>query len=146
MKEIGIKTLKAHASKLVRNVAEQKATYAVTCRGKAVGVLAPAGFLMPADPTDGDAAWERLERLADELARIPGIRLENPIPATNMVFFSLTDEIRPGADEIADLLAPLGVLVYSAGPRRFRLVTHYWVNDEGVSRVVEGFRTVLARN
>lgn len=69
MKEIGIKTLKAHASELVRNVAEERATYTVTCRGKAVGILAPTGFMTLAESTDGDAAWDRLERLADELAR-----------------------------------------------------------------------------
>jgi threonine aldolase len=111
------------------------------------GILAAAGIIALEKMTQRLVEdHERARVLAVELARIPGIRLENPIPATNMVFFSLTDDIRPGADEIADRLAPLGVLVYSAGPRRFRLVTHYWVNDEGVSRVVEGFRAVLARN
>lgn len=112
-----------------------------------VGILAAAGIIAMEKMTERlveDHARARV--LAAELAQIPGIRMENPIPATNMVFFSLTEDIRPGADEIADRLAPLGVLVYSAGPRRFRLVTHYWVNDEGVARAVEGFRTVLARN
>jgi hypothetical protein len=36
-----------------------------------------------------------------------------------------------------------GVLVDWAGPRRFRLVTHYWIEDQGVEKTTEAFREVL---
>ncbi len=68
MNEIGIRDLKAHASKLVRNVAEHHATYTVTCRGRAVGILAPTDFAAPPAPGKAAEAWARLESLADRLA------------------------------------------------------------------------------
>jgi hypothetical protein len=36
-----------------------------------------------------------------------------------------------------------GVLVDWAGPRRFRLVTHYWVNDAGVEKTLKSLVEVL---
>jgi prevent-host-death family protein len=79
MKDIGIRELKAKASELVRHVAEEHATYTITRRGRAVGVLAPADFRPPersqaglprrspgsSEPETkaGDAAWDRLEEL-----------------------------------------------------------------------------------
>ena len=67
MKDIGIRELKAHASDLVRQVAEGHAAYVITRRGRAVGVLAPADFQPPARTGTGAAAWDRLEALAERL-------------------------------------------------------------------------------
>jgi len=67
MKDIGIRELKARASELVRKVAEQNATYLITRRGRAVGVLAPPDFLAPGERSGGQEAWERLFALADGL-------------------------------------------------------------------------------
>jgi hypothetical protein len=36
-----------------------------------------------------------------------------------------------------------GVLVDTAGERRFRLVTHYWVDDMGVEKTVQSFKDFL---
>ena len=63
MKDIGIRELKSRASELVRHVAEEHATYTITRRGRAVGVLAPADFHPPERSQAGDAAWGRLEAL-----------------------------------------------------------------------------------
>ena len=65
MKDIGIRDLKTHASDLVRQVSENHATYTITRRGHAVGVLAPADHLSTARADAGDAAWDRLEKLMD---------------------------------------------------------------------------------
>ncbi len=67
MKDIGIRELKARASELVRNVAEQNATYTITRRGRAVGVLAPQDFLAHDRSDGGQEAWDRLFALADGL-------------------------------------------------------------------------------
>ena len=67
MKEIGIRDLKARASDLVRQVCENHATYTITRRGRAVGVLAPADFVAPNPDASPEQAWERLNRLADKL-------------------------------------------------------------------------------
>jgi prevent-host-death family protein len=63
MKDIGIRELKAKASELVRHVAEEHCTYTITRRGRPVGVLAPSDFVGAQRPTDGDAAWERMQAL-----------------------------------------------------------------------------------
>jgi threonine aldolase len=111
------------------------------------GILAAAGIIalekMTARLVEDHV---RARKLAQGLAEISGVCLEHPVPATNMVFFSLSPEIRLDADQIAERLIPFGVLVHSAGLRRFRLVTHYWIDDSGVDRTVESFRAVLAAN
>jgi len=73
MNEIGIRELKAHASDVVRRVAEEHATYTITKRGRAVGVLAPADDLPTSGRVADDGAWDRLLILAAQLgARKPG--------------------------------------------------------------------------
>ena len=74
MKDIGIRELKAHASELVRHVAEEHATYTITRRGRPVGILAPPDFVTPKEwDTDGNA-WERLLTLADRIGKQKGPR------------------------------------------------------------------------
>ncbi len=65
MKDIGIRELKAHASELVRHVAEEHATYTITRRGRPVGVLAPADFVMPQHTKKDNEAWERFLAIWD---------------------------------------------------------------------------------
>jgi prevent-host-death family protein len=69
MKDIGIRELKAHASELVRHVAEEHATYTITRRGRPVGILAPSDFLAPKTGATGEDAWKRLLDLADRIAK-----------------------------------------------------------------------------
>ena len=69
MKDIGIRDLKAHASDLVRQVSENHATYTITRRGQAVGVLAPPDHLPLAQADAGDAAWDHLEKLMDRIGQ-----------------------------------------------------------------------------
>jgi hypothetical protein len=37
-----------------------------------------------------------------------------------------------------------GVVLDSENSRRFRLVTHYWIDDAGVEKTIEAFREVLS--
>jgi len=67
MKDVGIRELKARASDLVRRVAEEHATYTITRRGRAVGVLAPPDFLGPVAGGGHDNAWDQLDMLAERL-------------------------------------------------------------------------------
>ena len=59
MKEIGIRELKAKASGLVRQVAENGATYTITRHGHTVGQLGPPTLPQPATTQD-DQAWQRV--------------------------------------------------------------------------------------
>jgi threonine aldolase len=60
-----------------------------------------------------------------------------------MVYLSLADTIPVDATEIVARLKEQQVLVGKTGKRRFRLVTHYWVDDQAVQNAVGAFAEVL---
>jgi threonine aldolase len=111
-----------------------------------VGVLAAAGIvaLEKMAPRLGED-HARARRLAEGLSENRGLVLDAGTPATNMVFMNLADDVSLSANEVAELMKELNVLVGVAGSRRFRLVTHYWIDDEGVEKTVKAFREVLAQ-
>ncbi len=108
------------------------------------GVLAAAGLValeqvLPRLAED----HRRARRLAQGLQALPGVQLDFGLPQTNMVYFSLTDEVPWDAAEVARRLEAYRIKVDVEGPRRFRLVTHLWIDDAAVDRVVEAFEEVL---
>jgi threonine aldolase len=109
-----------------------------------VGVLAAAGII--ALETMVERLVEdhtRAKRLAQGLAQVHGVILDPGTPHSNMVFCSLAADVPLDAEETARRLALQGVLVGDTGPRSFRLVTHYWIDDAGVDETVAAFRRVL---
>ena len=108
------------------------------------GILAAAGVVALESMIDRLADdHRRAQRLADGLAGISGLQLDPGSPHTNMVFVGLLDEVPMDAARVADGLKARGVLVGVVGPRRFRLVTHYWIDDDAVDQAVAVFREVL---
>lgn len=108
------------------------------------GIIAAAGIVALQQMVDRLAEDHRLaRRLAEKLSRVQGIRIESP-PATNMVYLSLEDSIPLTADQVAARMTKLGVRVGVVGERRFRLVTHYWINAKGVEQAVRAFEEILA--
>ena len=108
------------------------------------GVLAAAGIVAL------ETMIERLEEdhvraknLAQGLATVPGLVLDPGIPETNMVFLSLNDEVPLSASEVAGRLKERGVLAGVVTNRRFRLVTHNWIEDSDIDQAIEGFREVM---
>jgi threonine aldolase len=85
----------------------------------------------------------RAIQLAKGLAAIPGIVLDPGTPKTNMIFCSLSEEINQNANQVASALAATGVLVGVVGLRRFRIVLHYWIDDQGIAKAIEAIKTVL---
>lgn len=107
------------------------------------GVLAAAGIVALEQMVDRlPEDHRRAKALAQGLSCIPGIQPER-VPPSNMVFAVLDENVPATAAEIAQRLLEYGVKVGAVGPRRFRLVTHYWIDDEGVSRAVQAFKKVL---
>ncbi len=86
----------------------------------------------------------RARKLAAGLREVRGLRLGEGHPATNMVFFDLAEEVPMSAKDVAEKMKARGVLVGVTGARRFRLVTHCWIDDAGVEQAVAAFRDVLA--
>ncbi len=108
------------------------------------GVLAAAGIvaLEKMAPRLGED-HARARTLAEGLSEKRGLVLDAGTPATNMVFMNLAEDVPMSADEVAEKMKAMGVLVGVSGARRFRLVTHCWIDDEGVDRAVAAFGDVL---
>ncbi|MCE7906689.1 MAG: low-specificity L-threonine aldolase [Anaerolineae bacterium CFX3] len=106
------------------------------------GILAAAGIValetMPGRLGEDHA---RARALAERLEETPGL-IVTP-PATNMIFLSLADFVPLSAKEAAEKMKARGVLVGIVGPRQFRLVTHYEIDDDGVDRAASVFAEVL---
>jgi threonine aldolase len=110
------------------------------------GVLAAAGLVAletMADRLGED--HERARRLAEGLRAVPGMSLEVDPPPTNMVYFRLSLDAAIDGGELEQALARENILIHAVGPRRVRLVVHYWVDDEAVDRAVDAIRRALAR-
>lgn len=108
-----------------------------------VGVLAAAGLISlekMSKRLGQDHA--RAKNLYEGLKPVSGLRLDAS-PASNMVYFDLAEHISLTENQIIEEMKKFGVLVDWSGPRRFRLVTHYWVDDAGVEKTVKGFKEVL---
>jgi threonine aldolase len=108
------------------------------------GILAAAGIVAletMVDRLSEDHA--RAQRLADGLRGIAGLLLTPETPATNMVFVSLAPEVQTSTESFVAGLKARGVLVGATGERQFRLVTHYWIDDLGVTKTIEAFSDIL---
>ncbi|RME06073.1 MAG: low-specificity L-threonine aldolase, partial [Anaerolineae bacterium] len=104
------------------------------------GVLAAAGIVALEEIRPRLAEDHRRARaLAEGLSAIPGIQIDTPQPASNMVYLTLSADVPLNAAQTAARLAEHGIRVGTVGERRFRLVTHYWIDDAAVQRTVQAF-------
>ena len=110
------------------------------------GILAAAAIISLTDMVDRLADdHARAARLAQRLAALPGIVLDLDNVHTNMVFFSLADNIPLTAKQVAHQLAQTAnVWVGATGARSFRAVTHYWIDDTAVDTLVDTLQYILA--
>jgi threonine aldolase len=108
------------------------------------GVLAAAGIVALETMVDRLAEdHARAQLLASKLAELPGILLDSGMPQSNMVYISLTDEISLGGKQFREKMGEYGVKIGQVGPRRYRLVTHYYIDDATVVESIEIFRRVV---
>jgi threonine aldolase len=109
------------------------------------GVIAAAGIVALETMTDRlieDHA--RARRMAEGLKTIPGIELATDPPATNMVFFHLLASAPLDGGGLEQALLRDDILIEASGPRRVRLVLHYWIDDEGVERTLQSMRRAMS--
>jgi threonine aldolase len=109
-----------------------------------VGVLAAAGILSLEKMTKrlGDDHI-RAKKLAEGLRQNPAVVLDPGSPYTNMIYFNLADHVKENAQQVTEKMKNQGVLLDPDGRRRFRLVTHYWIDDEAVEKTIYAFDQVL---
>ena len=107
------------------------------------GVLAAAGIIsLEKMSTRLGQDHARAKSLFGGLKQVKGLKLDAS-PSSNMVYFDLLDEVKLSVNQIVDEMKKRGVLVDWAGPRRFRLVTHYWVDDAGVANTLKALAEVF---
>ena len=73
--------------------------------------------------------------LADGLAGISGIRVENPAPSTNMVFFRWIAS-SPTAQRFSSRCEEEGVRFSAMGADRFRAVTHLSISRSDIDTAI----------
>ncbi len=109
------------------------------------GILAAAGIVAlesMADRLTEDHA--RASRLARSLEKIPGIILDPGAPYTNMLYLSLDEDlVSLTGTQVAEILDEMDIKVGVVSDRRFRLVTHYWIDNADVERTVDAFSKAL---
>jgi threonine aldolase len=108
------------------------------------GILAAAGIVAletMIERLSEDHA--RARNLAQGLKQIPGLVLDQEVPATNMVFLSLTPEVKSDTTDIFEKLKECGILAGVTGQRSFRLVLHYWIDDNGVEKTIAAFSSAI---
>ena len=109
------------------------------------GILAAAGIIAIEEMTGYLVEdHKRARRISAGLRGVPGLELEADEPPSNMVYLNLAADIPWNATQIASAMEKQGIRVGVINPRRFRLVTHYWVDDEAVDKVIATFRQVLS--
>lgn len=109
-----------------------------------VGIVAAAGIISLESMIERlDEDHARAQKLAEGLSQVKGIVIDKGSPYTNMVYFDLTKDAPLNAEQIMYQLKDRGILVGPETYTRFRLVTHYWIDDAAVDRTVQAFADVL---
>ncbi|MBI1737655.1 MAG: aminotransferase class I/II-fold pyridoxal phosphate-dependent enzyme [Acidobacteria bacterium] len=107
-----------------------------------VGVLAAAGLIAIQESPQGLASdHENARHLAEELGRLPGVRVDAAKVVTNIVRFDVSGTGRTAA-EICGELKKRGILAGPFAKYAIRMVTHYDVNRAGIERALEAMREI----
>jgi len=110
------------------------------------GILAAAGIIALETMVERLAEdHKRAHFLAQGLSFLPWLVLDVGTPHTNMIFMSLADAFPADAKQLAEEMSKLGVRVGVVGKRRFRLVTHYWIDDSAIGKALLAFQEVGAQ-
>ncbi len=110
------------------------------------GVIAAAGLIALEKMTrrlDEDHRHARL--LAEKLAQIPGVVIDPNRVQTNMVFFELAPQVPLTHARVVKELRERDQIWLGGYSSRnlFRAVTHYWVGEEEIERLVNAFSRVM---
>ncbi len=110
-----------------------------------VGVVAAAGIISLEKMTKrlGDD-HARAKKLANGLREVKGLIVDEASLQTNMVYLNLTKDVTLSAQQVSRKMKESGVLVDAENARRFRLVTHYGIEDSGVEKTIAAFRDALS--
>lgn len=109
------------------------------------GILAAAGIVALNEMVERlDDDHRHARQLAEGLAAVPGLTLDYETH-TNMIFFSLSDDLPITPEAFLDALrTEANIWLGSVGGRSFRAVTHYWIGEAEVELFLETARSVIS--
>jgi threonine aldolase len=108
------------------------------------GVLAAAGLIaLEEGPKRLHIDHANARFLAQELAQIPGIKIDATKVVSNILFFDVSGT-GVTAQEISKRLAAQGVLANPSNPKVMRMVTHLDVDRAGCERALRVLREVVS--
>jgi threonine aldolase len=81
-------------------------------------------------------------RLAEGIARIPGLSIDLDQIKTNIIFFDLHSD-RLAADDLITRLSKKGIKFSRTEPSRFRMVTHYGIELQDIDAVLVALREIM---
>ena len=109
-----------------------------------VGVVAAAGIISLEKMTKRlSEDHARARKLADGLRQLKNLAVDQGSPHTNMVYLNLSEEVQIDAQQVGQRMKEHGVLIDPENARRFRLVTHYWIDNLAVEKTVAAFEKAL---
>jgi threonine aldolase len=109
-----------------------------------VGVIAVAGLIsLEKMTTRLSTDHKHAKQLAEGLRTIPGIVVDEGSPKTNMIYFNLAKDVKITSHQIGERMLEAGILVDAYHPFRFRLVTHYQIDDDAVEKSITAFKKIL---
>lgn len=109
-----------------------------------VGIVAAAGIISLEKMVNRLADDHlRARKLADGLRQVNGLVVDVRSPYSNMVYLNLANEVKLDSNRICEKMQLLGLLLDAENSRRFRLVTHYWIDDQAVEKTISAFREIL---
>lgn len=104
------------------------------------GIIAAAGLVaLQEGPEQLIEDHKKAQFLAKQLVELPGISLDLDRVQTNIIIFT----IKYPADWFVEALAKEGVLTFSFGQNKIRMVTHKDVSFESLPYVIEKVKKVL---
>ena len=110
------------------------------------GILAAAGLLALTDMTGRlEEDHRRARKLAEGLARIPGVQVDMNRLDINMVFFTIPSLSSPeNGQYFITELQNSGVLASPPEQGNFRFVTHYWISDTDIDIIIHACKHAMA--
>ena len=109
------------------------------------GILAAAGILALEEQTlKLPEDHKRAKKLAQELAKIPGLIIKPKEIDINLVFFSWPPANDPKvAAGIVEAFKKRNILIHNPDGCGFRFVTHYWIGDSELEAILAASRDIF---
>lgn len=107
------------------------------------GIIAAAGIIALEQMTERLAEdHTNARRLAEGIAKIPGLSLDPKSIRTNIIYFNLSSK-KLSAGILVKQLADQGIKVLQLGPALLRVVTHYGISSENIETTLTVLRKIM---